>query len=105
MSSLIALEDLYGPEEALDQEAQERQRYEAKVAAVNVEAVLAIVTDHLRHDDLSELREYIQQTIALGEPLTYMPQPTALRMCQQLAGWVATAIDEQVQLVSLAREG
>jgi hypothetical protein len=105
MSTMTTIEDVYGPEEADDQAFHERQRYEAQVRAVNVEDVLAIVTDHLRDDDVSELREYIAQTIALGAVQTYMPQPTAHRLGQQVAAWVATAIDGQTELVRLARGG
>jgi hypothetical protein len=96
--AIVSPEDYYIDESEDFAEQEQQRQYEEVKSTVDEETILDIVTDDLRHDEASELRDYIRQTLAEREALDYMPQSTGLRLAQEVARLVKIAIGGQVAM-------
>jgi hypothetical protein len=103
--AFISPEEVHTDESDDHAEQQRRRQYEDAMATVTEDTIVEIVTDALRYDPASELREYIRQTLAEGEALDYMPHSTGLRFAAEVASRVALAISGQVSMRLVAQEG
>jgi hypothetical protein len=98
MSSMMTLESVYEAEDAQDQVEQDRRRqYEDAIAHTDTIAALAMITERMRDDELSELRAFVEmiQRVPFDDASrAVMPDSEMRRMGQQVALWAAHALDD-----------
>jgi hypothetical protein len=96
-SAFVSHEDVY-TDDSDDQVEQEECRCQELVRGIDEDTILGIVTDGMRHDDVSELRAYIRQELSSGVMTDYMPDSTALRLGREVAHRVNRATSGEVAM-------
>ena len=91
---IVSIEDVYAPG-LDDQETQERERYEAVAATLEVSALQDILADFLAHDCL-ELQDYLEGIVRRGDNSRWMDTPTAQAIGHAIARKTAQILDDLV---------